>query len=374
MNGRNVPNAVSHVRMLRALAVFIVILLSACGQLGPERIELGRGHYNIAVQRTDDEQFLLNLVRLRYRDTPYFLQVASVSTNFTFEVTGDASGGVGFAEADSSSFGLGISGRATESPTVTYTPLHGDQFVKQLLSPINLSTILLLYHSGWAINRLFNVTVQYINGVPNAPSASGPTPAYIPEHKEFHRATALLRSLQQRGLVTLGQTQTADDARALVLRFASEAIDMPEPPDIVALLGLPKGKTDYILTARPNPSNANESSIVTRSLMASLFYVSQGVHVPIEDEEAGRVTVTRDAETSRVFDWNEVTGDLMQVHSSAAPPDNAAVRVRYRGHWFFIDDSDLNSKATFALLTNLFALQAGEIPSTAPILTLPVAR
>jgi hypothetical protein len=53
---------------------------------------------------------------------------------------------------------------------------------------------------------------------------------------------------------------------------------------------------------------------------------------------------------------------------------NAAVRTRYRGSWFYIDDSDLDSKSTFTLLGQLTNLQAGDLPSTAPLLTLPVGR
>ncbi len=102
-------------------------IFNGCSQLGPGRIELGRGHYNVVVQQTDNEQMLLNLVRLRYRDTPYFLQVASVSTNFEFEVSADVSAAL---STGPNVYGLGIAGRAIESPTITYTPLQGDQFVK----------------------------------------------------------------------------------------------------------------------------------------------------------------------------------------------------------------------------------------------------
>ena len=48
--------------------------------------------------------------------------------------------------------------------------------------------------------------------------------------------------------------------------------------------------------------------------------------------------------------------------------------VRYRGHSFYIDDGDLSSKSTFSMLNLVLALQAGEIPSGAPILTLPVSQ
>jgi hypothetical protein len=79
-------------------------------------------------------------------------------------------------------------------------------------------------------------------------------------------------------------------------------------------------------------------------------------------------------EKSLGFDWGEVTGGLMDIRSSKQQPSNAYVAIDYRGSWFYIDDSDLTSKSTFSLLMQLFALQAGEVKSTVPILTLPVSR
>ena len=48
--------------------------------------------------------------------------------------------------------------------------------------------------------------------------------------------------------------------------------------------------------------------------------------------------------------------------------------MRYRGHTFWIDDADLDSKSTFTMLNLVLALQAGEVPGGGPILTLPVAQ
>jgi hypothetical protein len=83
------------------------------------------------------------------------------------------------------------------------------------------------------------------------------------------------------------------------------------------------------------------------------------------------VTVTRDEKGGR-FDWRQVVGGLMEIHSSEQQPKSPYAAVRYRGYWFYIDDSNLTSKSTFSLLMQLFALQSGEIKSTAPVLTLPV--
>jgi hypothetical protein len=61
------------------------------------------------------------------------------------------------------------------------------------------------------------------------------------------------------------------------------------------------------------------------------------------------------------------------VHSQTVPPRNPAVAGRYMGWWLYVDNSDLTSKSTLALLGQLFALQAGrEVAGGAPVLTLPV--
>jgi hypothetical protein len=45
--------------------------------------------------------------------------------------------------------------------------------------------------------------------------------------------------------------------------------------------------------------------------------------------------------------------------------------VRYRGHWFWVDDADLESKSTFGLLSNLFSLQSAQSRAAGPLLTVP---
>ena len=79
--------------ILAALALAPALALGAgCHIPGPTSIKTGRDNYNVAIQQTNNEQLLLNLVRLRYRDTPLFLEVSSVTTNFTFEVGSGAGG------------------------------------------------------------------------------------------------------------------------------------------------------------------------------------------------------------------------------------------------------------------------------------------
>ncbi|HOW71045.1 MAG TPA: hypothetical protein PKY77_10625 [Phycisphaerae bacterium] len=45
--------------------------------------------------------------------------------------------------------------------------------------------------------------------------------------------------------------------------------------------------------------------------------------------------------------------------------------VFYKGHWFYIDESDASSKRTFALLDYLFSLQQTEKGPDLPVVTVP---
>ena len=47
------------------------------------------------------------------------------------------------------------------------------------------------------------------------------------------------------------------------------------------------------------------------------------------------------------------------------------VAIQYRGHWFYVDESDLQSKRMFTLLMFLFELQAPAGGGAAPLITLP---
>ena len=188
-------------RILFFTTSLLFILTSGCAKLGPTTLKSERSNYNLAVQKTNDEQLLLNLTRLKYRDTPFFMEVSSVASQFTLSTSANASSTL--QEGVNGIFGLGGSVGVTEKPTVTYSPLQGDQFIQRVLSPLPLETITLLYHSGWSIERIFRLCFQRMNNVKNAPGASGPTPQKAPKFKEFIDATKYLRALQSLDVINL---------------------------------------------------------------------------------------------------------------------------------------------------------------------------
>lgn len=352
--------------------------LGCVGRLGPAAVQRTRTDYNVAAQETSAQELLLNLVRLRYRDTPYFLQIASLSTNLRAK-TGIGTGGVfpdggGYVGSFSSTLSI------EESPTVTYTPLVGDRFVSQLLEPVEPEILLLLSHAGWSMDRFLRLFVQEVGGIPNAPTASGPTPAREPAFEDFLRVAELLQTLQSRRQVMLIggslRGRSADTpvktTGGVLLRFTQEALETDEYKELQGRLGLEPGREIFELVSGIGARAPQRINVVLRSVMSSMFYASHGIAVPEEDRTRGRVTTTR-AKEGGDFDWDRVTGSLLRVETGD-PEDAPYASVRYRGHNFFIEDEDLDSKSTFSMLYLVLALQAGEVPAGGPILTLPISQ
>ena len=125
----------------------------------------------MALRKTDDEQMLLNLVRLRYRDRPLFLEVSALNTQFSCSAGASARTELGQVD---DLVGLGGNVVIEESPTVTYTPLQGADFVERVLTPIKIETPL-LDTSGWSSEQGFRILLDQMNDLKNAPRSTGPS-------------------------------------------------------------------------------------------------------------------------------------------------------------------------------------------------------
>lgn len=350
----------------------LAIQLTGCGAYGPGMIRNMRPEYNLALAQTGDQELLLNIVRMKYRDPVYFLNVERVAVSM--EVLRGASAGAGVTVPLSGPTPNVASGTLgpfafsyNEKPTFFYAPLEGERFARQMMTPVSLDTILLLSHSGWSVERVFLMTVEQVNGVRNAPTASGPTPSSAPEFNEFMTGVKALRSLQERGKMRLARVQEGTTV-ALELKIAKDALQDSDTNLFRDTFGLARDKDAYRILAGVGTGDTGTLAMTTRSLSATMSYLAQSVVPPPKDMEQGRVTRTL-TKNGQPFDWHEMLGDLMTIHSGSSAPENASVVVHYRGSWFWIDDSDLISKSTFSLMNQLFAVQAGQIAGPGPAFT-----
>ncbi len=88
-----------HPTLGRRSVQHFVIVFAACagmsGCLGPKAVRYTRLRYNEVVRDTNDEQLLINIVRLRYADSPVFIDLPNITSQFEVAGGGNYLGGYG---------------------------------------------------------------------------------------------------------------------------------------------------------------------------------------------------------------------------------------------------------------------------------------
>lgn len=370
--------------MNKFLLLIGAILLTSCvSRIGPGNLQWDSLNYNRAIQNSDDSQLLLNIVRLRYRDNPSFLQVGIVSTSYDYKRV--ASAGLAIGGGKGTIFSPKMELDYSEKPTTTFQPLRGESFVKEMLSPIRLDTIVLLDAAGWRIDRILRCCAQGMNNLGNAATASGPTPRIAPRFKKFLELQRVIRRLEDYDAIRIAtQKHPKSKETCVFLMLDKNTTDTDDLEKIWDLLDIDSGTYDIRLTPYHGKGHRkNEVLMDMRSPLSVLYFFSQGVKVPSRDEYFGKVTVTEDA-AGCPFDWAEILGDLITIRSIPIPcvgprsdpfrhaGIDPSVCVTYRGNFYYIDDSDLISKSTFMMLSQLLALQTSTVDIPTPILTIPI--
>ena len=358
-------------KLLNLLAAALALSLSACRSVGPVAISRDHGNFNQAIAHTLDEQLLLNIVRMRYFETSLFLDVGTVTDSRSRSYRAGTDATKVFVDPSDKIMELvpALSVVSSQTPTVVYTPMQGQGFVKRIFSPLPLPIALSAIQSGWSASRVFGIFVERINNLYNAPSASGPTPSRVPECGEFYRMTQLLDTLLRDGGVSMGIDP--EDHKCLVVQFHGNSSNGQIIREIKDLLDLPQRNDRFTFQENFLGATDSELRLRMRSINGAMFYLGNGVEVPPEHIDCGVVAMTR-YPNGDVFDWGSVLTPLFTVHSSKERPANAFVAIEFRDHWFYIADSDITSKSTFVLLSNAFSLQAGDVKSVAPTLSVSI--
>jgi hypothetical protein len=360
-------------KIVNLLGIIAALACAGCTSIGPRGMHNAHPAYNDALTSTLDQQLLTNLVRLKYRENPLFLEVNSITESRTLGFDAGFGNCKWFPNGPANQFQLSPTFKflASQTPTISYHPLRGKEFIQHLMTPIPFSAALLMSQSGWKLERVFNLCIEKINNVDNASNASGPMPRIKPDYEDFYHMTALLQKLEYEHKLFIGLD--SDKGNVLVLRFRDLGEKSPEMRELRKILDLEDGRSEFYFQDNFLSVSKRGLSVRMRSLMGLMFYLSHAVEVPQKDIDNGKVMTTVDA-SGNIFDWTKnASGKMLNVRCSKERPSDAYIATYYRGHWFYIADSDLHSKSTFMFVSTLFNLQAGEASahSVAPLLTIP---
>ncbi|HEV3164014.1 MAG TPA: hypothetical protein VGZ22_08275 [Isosphaeraceae bacterium] len=396
----------------------LAVITGGSGCLGPRALEQTRLRYDQVVHETSDQQWLRNLVRLRYGESPTFLDVAAVTSQF--EVNGGATmtGGRERASPNLSLFG-NLSSQFRDAPTLSYVPRAQTELTRAMLAPVGITALGLMANTAWSYESVLRLIVSEANDLPNAPGADRLIPEQVPLDSGFLEIARAAGRLRTSRIVALMPTDHTDVVSAPIsedrvsasdlvaaadkklefkpsakpanvvltrtdpaysLAIAPHALGDPDVLNLVQLLHLFPNRSQYGVkrvdrtTAdplQPLGDLNDQISVKTRTILEMMIYLSKGVDVPDEHLCRG-LAIQTPGPDGTLFDWTQVTSGLFHVCVQKKRPKEAAVAIEYRGYWYYIADSDHLSKATMTLIQAILNVQLSEPKQSGPILTLPV--
>lgn len=398
------------------LLASVPFILSGCA-FQAKIIQNRHWQLNDTIRTTHLEQLLLNIVRLRYDDTPYFLQVSSISTQFSAQASSGASGTL----QDGASSVLGLSGGIaySESPVVTWSLPDSRDLYSRLLAPMGADQLTSLVNAGWEPTRVLRVGIKKMNRLRNKEFRVEDRIFTPPTYDDFLKALQLINELSREDLIDLAygvkssmgagkiplekldtraipnglqyglQFMTREDPnvfeplkffKSLFLRFSKQSDADPRARRLRELLNLDPNKYSFGLVDTGNSgvealrsesgkvsqvfdpdTDLAEILLNNRSMMEVLYFASAYVQIPEDHLSRGAVR-----------DGGLVDREWLTIHMSPSEPSDVWLKVNYRGNWFYIVANDLRSRTSFGLLDALFESVVGNVPGAKPLLTLPV--
>jgi hypothetical protein len=350
--------------------VAVLVALTGCTSIGPGTVTRDRFDYTGAVAESWKSQMLLNLVKIRYGDTPVFLDVGQIVSGYTVQSTFTAAGSV-FSTSGvvpgvpNSSVTLGAQGQYIDRPTITYAPLAGERFARSMMTPIPPAALLSLIQAGNPVNAILRLGVHAINGIQNR---YGGDLRARPADPEFHALLDRLRRIQLSGAIGL-RIQRVDRDEAVLMTFRKDrdpGLDA-EVRAVRELLGLDPDGREFQVVYSSVAANDKQIAILSRSILEVLVDLSSDIEVPAAHVVERRVMSTAEPEMTP----SGPIPPLIRIGSSVDRPAEAFLAVPYRGHWFWIDDRDMPSKRVFSFLMFVFTLVETGVKDGPPILTIP---
>jgi hypothetical protein len=351
------------------------LLFAACGLsflatgclhpgIGPASLSRDRTLYSVSLADSWKEVTLLNIVKVRYLDPPVYIDIGNIVSSYTL-IQGVSAGGT-IAPGGTSGAVLGGSAALSNSPTITYSPLTGNAYIKGLTTPLPPVSVFTAMQNGAPADSILLSSVQSINGLRNEQAGlDGVRPA----DPDFHRVRDLMRDIQLSGLVRIYVKEDANKQQTSVMTLPNDNI----PPEIQAamlelrrLLRLRPDVTEFSIVSAPLPSSDTEVAVMTRSILGILQNMAAEVEVP--PEHLAQHRAVPGFESGRTLPG---IVPMIRIHSARNRPADAFIDVHYRDTWFWIEDSDLPSKRSFAQLIQLFAMADTGARENLPIVTIP---
>lgn len=357
-----------HFKSVKQGIIYLSILvLAGCGTFGASYLPSNHQAFNESATEANNAQLLLNLVRLRYNEPTYFLQVTNITTQMSRAVNAGynydiISGTAQLATAIEQTLTSSIS--QIERPTISYHPLNGANYLKRSLRPLSFDEIFQFIQAGWPLSRVLRITIQSAGPIHNAMYSNQPVGPYIPKDYEvYRRISREFSRLDSEKLLTYRLVKVKKSPYIEII------VDGGLPQNLAKDLKLPPHTHKFLIGSNKAPTSIPTLVVKTRSMMEIMYYLSKGIEVPKAHLQQHFVKESHLSD-NKPFNWTDTTKYVMHIKSSKRAPRNYFVRVYYNGYWFFIPKSFDNSKQSFSFIQSLFPIVIHDSGKNKPTYTL----
>lgn len=343
-------------KMLLALVASLLVL-PGCTTIGPEAVLRDRSDYSDALAESWMRQYLLNIVKIRYYAPTLFVDVGSIVSGYTMET--QAAGELLLIRQGGNELGMLGSRRFTDRPTTTYSPVTGDTFMARYMTPLSPAALFSLIEMGYSADVILLTSVSGWNGLRNRRSGvAGGTEG----DARFFRTVELFRLIQEADGVEV-RVRSGEEEESPATLVILQSRHVPEAVqeyirEFQSLMNLDPGIEEYRLIFGSVSARGDEIAVHSRSVMQIMAMLSAGISVPERHIAEGRAAPAIENRNMHI----------LRVRSSPRSPEDALVAVPYRGHWFWIDDRDIESKRIFSMLMAIFNFADTSEPITMPVL------
>jgi hypothetical protein len=347
----------------RSLAVTVAVcaLIAGCSSYGPKSMDRDQLDYGNSIGENWKSQMLANIVKLRFVDMPVFVDVGSIVSGYSLETTVNGRLGFGDSFTGGSTQGLGAQRKFTDRPTITYMPKTGNDYLRAILEPIEPKSLLALIQAGYSSELMCTWAVEAINGVHNWSATARNKRTADPEFFEF---VSLMQELQYLGAVGFDLRDDPESGQSIIFVLNKEGLTestLQKSRRVSEIVNLEPGVDRYRVIYAPFKSEPGTLSIQTRSVIQMLGAMSGFIDVPAEIAHFA----------APGHDVSTVSKRPFRVLSSKDRPKESFTQVKYNDYWYWIENSDIESKRVFTLMLFITTLTNQANAQQAPVLTIP---
>lgn len=382
------------------IACLIALASSLGGCMGPVALTKALPDYDETINQLDSQSLLLNIAREHHNFPPHFTNTTSIVATFNFRA--DASLGGQFSSDPGNAYGsAGLGTTIEENPTIELSPLRGEQFAKQMLTPLTDDQFRLLVTERVPLDMLIRLMAksfhfqnekgELIRSVRNRPDI----PA---EYEEFRRIAAHVAALDANAQLF---------ARRVSFVETTE-LQLTAPPDASDFLEARKSGFEYVVAGENTYALSRRvvgSTVVTnfdttilsnkdrlilndkisltpsnyvdvdvrpgfpggsfplngvfqlRSFHEILNFVAQDIgdlrEYPVEMDPRTKELLSSEPGTTAPQFSN--SAEVLKIVESSEEPPSGVLNVRYRGSYYSVNQSpsDLSAFRTLYLLLQM---------------------